>query len=233
MDVNTVGQELSLELIAQVIAEGIVSLAGDDFRMRSIFRRPDTLQRGADNAPDTSIQEFVNTIKAAANIGTHADGRGLTIGTQLPLDARQWPYVAVVWTGANEDVSTARAGEMINVQYLPHGSDPATLKMYVQETKGIDKRQTVLVSVFTRRPEEARFLHIALTHILHDDAWKLYQEGVVSMSQTEQGREPDMSDPTQPILPSITLSFLVRQTSQRLYGPVACRVSFDDTWFPT
>ena len=231
-DFQTAGQELSLELVQQVLVEGLVSLAGDEYRMRSIFRRPDTLPRGLNNKAEDAVNDMLDIVRNAAHVGTHRDGTGLSFSVNFPASGEQWPspLLTVTWASGSEDAGSAYAGDVVGTRDVVHGSDLNTCKVYREISRGCLKRQSILLSIYSLRPEEARVLHMAFSHIVQRDKWRLMVGGVKDVTISEMGREPDETAPHVQMLPMLTLNILLLQSSSELIGPVTCRVSFDD-WF--
>ena len=222
------GGELSLQLVHQVLAEGFVLLAHDPHRLKSLFRRVDTLQWGLENDSQDSIAAAIDIV---TTLGGGGGPRHVHFGELYPVtdDRELLPFVQISWTSSAEDVAGAYAGDIMHMRDIVHGADLKTCKVYRERFKGGLKQQGVLVQIISQKIEEAKALHIALSHVAHRDKGRMMQGGVLDVSIVEMGREINETDPHVMMLPSLALTLTVRCGASDVIRTPS-RVSFD-TWF--
>lgn len=212
-------------LIRQVLLEGFPELAGDDFRLEELFRRLDDLRHGTQ---DQWTADMVETLKGYAS----GDMGRIEVILGYPEEVLDAPVVAVLLESGAESQAGATAGDRLGDHFERRGTevagDPASSHGVIRHRViGTAWTRNVQVSTWAPAPELSLLVHAAVVNILFRDKAALLRGGVLDVSFSETGFEPDPARyPNVRFCPVLrcTMDGQLRQTRRQQPVPVRAKV---------
>ena len=208
-------------LVREVIMESLHELASDDFRLDEMFGRKDeALQNGTTESWLREMRRTFRTMIAEPS-------RGIGVGVGYPTEDAHLPFVSVIASGGSEDDGSATMGNVLG----RHGEvlgDLATASGRAREhtAVGIDWRTTVQVGSWTTAPELSAVLHAAVKHLLFRHKGRLFVAGVLDVSLSDGGFEPDPRfHPRTAYVPVVSVRLSHTMVQTRRVDPVPTKIT--------
>jgi len=170
------GRELDLELVRQVVIEGLLILAGDKDRLRQLFVRHDTLVSDAEQYTDESA-DIVRGLAPRVNVYI-----------LHPEVQRQMPFVGIQMSGSSSGEETFSADIVDEVDKVI-GS-----KVYCERIRGGYRDRSLRASVAASTWDATRCLHAAVAHVLDTYKWRLAEVGATGVSVTDSPPEVELPE---------------------------------------
>lgn len=170
------GGEFGLELIRQVILEGLQLLIMDTDRLGQIFARRDTTSPRLRDQAEAATEELVVLVTSMVRTGVN-------VYSHWPDQEYKFPLVRMAFTGEASEQERAMGDAWDTVPVLV-GS-----RMYLDRTKGGEQRQAVRIQVMATSYDAAWALHTSVAHVLEKDKWRLCAAGAVNVQLTRQQPE--------------------------------------------
>lgn len=186
-------------VIRQVLTEGLVRLAGDDFRMEELFARYDDLL-------GNSTSHWVDDMRQGL-LSLVTPGRGgLRIGVGWPNAEQQLPYVSIIPEAGSSDDGAAVMNDIHAVHYeqigVPTVDDWDSARTVRHETRGEEWMSVFQVGSWTVAPEWASMLHTCVHQVLLFEKDRAQSWGIRDVAFAESGFEVDTASfPRTPYVP--------------------------------
>lgn len=184
------GMHLVPELaVRQVLLEGLVELAGDEFRQEELFGRHDNLPMGTQ---EDWLDEMRQALLRMTSV-TAPDG--IKVGVGYPHLEVRFPYVSIVIEEGHEDEGGAVTGDVLGGDSHLRGTFnadlPESFQVEDREVIGTEWSTTLQIGSWTEVPEESSLLHAMVKSVLFRDKGRLYTAGVREIMLSETGFAPD------------------------------------------
>lgn len=211
-------------LLRQVLLEGVLALAGDEFRMAEMVQRADTLDQSSRAQWE---RDFRDTI---ADLAEHGPGKApLRIKLGYPHEQAVYPHVSIVLASGSEDRAQAtvgdRLGQTTEHRGTPTEDDPSASRAIEHTLIGLGWTTTLEIGVWAVAPEQAILIHALLKHLILYEKGRMVAAGVTEMSISETGFTPGEGWGRVGFVPVIrcTMAWTIQSTLRK--GPVPTRVT--------
>lgn len=182
-------------LLRQVILEGLVELAGDEYRQTELFRRVDDMLQGTQ---EDWNDEFKTALRRMTNISARD---GIQCAVRYPDLETRMPFVSIVPESGAEDESQATFGDLlgqdvITVGTIPVGEDPSnpatdlSARLERRQVIGNEWTTNLQLGSWTEVPEESILCHALVKHLVFRHKHRLQDAGFREIALSEGGFEP-------------------------------------------
>lgn len=175
-------------LLRQVLAEGLVALVADDYRLNELYERVDSLLQssGADWTADLSARLRQLTAMVAPP--------ALSLRVGYPTLPAHLPCLTIILESGAEQPGAAAMGDLIarRVELVgtPAADDWSAHEAVRYDVIGTDFGTSIQIGSWALAPEEALLLHEAVRNVLLHDKGRLHAVGAYNVSMTEGGGQP-------------------------------------------
>lgn len=216
------GQELDLELVKQVVQEGLLLLSTDSLRMAEVFSRHDSPAPSRQNGPEEYQRESIEAFKRLVSPGPRRDGYGVSVFCHKPESQAQLPLIDISYRGSISESLTLQ-GDTIDEFDVQIGS-----KLYRDTIKGSYLSASLEVAVLGTNLDEAYVLFLATAHVLRFHKGRLLVAAVTSIDITTTPPSVETRiEELGAIVGLISLSITLLQRTTTRTGPHPANVTLD------